>query len=170
MFVFCFFPTCNFRLLAVRTKRVLSSAKPGAWKKQRLRAPGQSCAPHWKAPNTYRWTWAHVSDHCLFDFLCSHSSACVSFHKHRPDSKLENGENVQSSISMSLWQLDIPRISAGSDEPEKPVCNHCFYQALFFWVFFTLPGFLVFKASVAPSSTPHTSEVAMKVSIDGSVQ
>lgn len=29
----CFFsPPCNFRLLAVRTKQVWSSAKPGAWK------------------------------------------------------------------------------------------------------------------------------------------
>lgn len=31
----CFFSTCNFRLLAVRTKQVLSSAKPGAGKTKR---------------------------------------------------------------------------------------------------------------------------------------
>lgn len=100
-------------------------------KKQSLRSPGQSCAPHWEEPNTYRWTWAHLCDHCLFDFFFSHSSAHgASFHKGRPESKLENGENVQSSISTSPWQLDIPRFSEGPNESEKPECN------LFYFLFF----------------------------------
>lgn len=81
-------------------------------------------APHWEAPNTYRWSSAHLSDHCRVDFLCSD-----------PKPKLEKGENGQSSISTSLCQLGEPRFSAGSDESERPARNHFFYRASLFFFF-----------------------------------
>lgn len=126
----CFFlgggfsPTCNFRLLAVRTKRILSSTKPGACKNKAyvllvraLHLTGKHRTPAGEPELILLITACLIS--FAFTPLLIYPSTNADLNP-----SLKNGENVQSSISTSLWLLDIPRFLAGSDESEKLARNH----------------------------------------------
>lgn len=143
--MFGFFSTCNFRLLAVRTQQVLSSAKPGARKTKRTFSWSElnSLLGSTEHPqvNLSPSFWSLSAGFLFLSLLCS----CYIFHRREP--KLENGNDARSSISTSLRQLDTCRFFSGVRwVRESQAHSFSFTQS---FAFLALPGFIVFSACAA---------------------
>lgn len=124
--MFAFFPTCNFRLLAVTTKQVFVGCQAWSWKNNAhvLLVRVELLTGKRRKPTG-------GPERIFLIIFCLISLPLTALLVQYPST---HGDNMHSSISTSLGQLDLARFSVGWDVPVHRLCLswlarfHCVYS------------------------------------------